>query len=138
MGTVRINPQRLHQLVAQDGEPGVTDRDLLERFARNRDEAAFEALVRRHAPLVLATAQRILGNAHDAEDVCQAAFLILARKAASQHWQPSIASWLHRTAHHLALKLRTAAARRSRREEAAGERTPTGPLAEMTGQELLA
>ena len=59
--------------------------------------------------MVLATGRRVLGNAHDAEDVCQAAFLLLAQKASSQCWQTSVASWLHKTAHLLALKARTAA-----------------------------
>jgi RNA polymerase sigma factor (sigma-70 family) len=128
----------LHKLVGRLRDAAATDRELLRRFAEGRDEVAFEAVVRRHAALVLATARRVLGNAHDAEDVCQAAFLLLAKKAASQRWQPSVASWLHRTAHHLALKARTAAQRRTRREGRAAPRTPSNPLAEMTGQELLA
>jgi RNA polymerase sigma factor (sigma-70 family) len=128
----------LHRLVGRLRDAAATDRELLRRFAEGPDEAAFEAVVRRHAALVLATARRVLGNAHDAEDVCQAAFLILAKKAASQRWQPSVASWLHRTAHHLALKARTAAHRRTRREGRTAPRTPPNPLAEMTGQELLA
>src|SRR5438045_2099470 len=90
--------QRLHRLVAA-AECAGTDRDLLRRFADRQDEAAFESLVRRHAAMVLAAARRVLGGAHDAEDVCQAAFLLLARQAASRRWQPSVASWLHRTAH---------------------------------------
>ncbi|HYH68771.1 MAG TPA: sigma-70 family RNA polymerase sigma factor, partial [Urbifossiella sp.] len=137
----RIAPadlRRACQLVGGPGDVAVTDRELLRRFADGRDEAAFETLVRRHGPMVLAAGRRALGNAHDAEDVCQAAFLLLARKAAARGWQPSVASWLHRTAHHLALKVRRAAARRARREAAAEPRTPADPLAVMTGQELLA
>src|SRR5262249_21174605 len=62
---------------------------------------------------------------------------LLAQKASSQRWQPSVASWLHRTAHLLALKARRAATRRTRREERAPVRAPASPLAEITGQELL-
>jgi RNA polymerase sigma factor (sigma-70 family) len=116
----------------------VTDLDLLQRFSSARDQSAFEALFRRHGDMVLAVARRVLGNAQDAEDVCQAAFLLLAKKAGSQRWQPSIASWLFKTAHQLALKARTATARRARREEKAAPRLPANPLAEITGQELLA
>src|SRR6478752_900210 len=83
-----------------------TDRDLIRRFAADRDEAAFEALFRRHGPMVLAAARRVLGNAHDAEDVCQATFLLLAKKAGTEKWRPSVAPWLHRTAHLMALKAR--------------------------------
>src|SRR5262249_13524141 len=94
-------------------------------------------LTHRHAAMVLAAARRVLGTAHDAEDVSQAAFLLLAKKASSNRWQASVANWLHKTAHLLALKARTAAARRARREQAAAERTPADPLAEITGRELL-
>jgi RNA polymerase sigma factor (sigma-70 family) len=128
----------IRQLVGKLLDAAATDRELLQRFVGGQDEAAFEAIVRRHGPLVLAAARRVLGNAHDAEDVCQATFLLLAKKAASQRWQPSIASWLHKTAHHLALKARRTALRRTRREGHAAPRTPANPLTEMTGQELLA
>jgi RNA polymerase sigma factor (sigma-70 family) len=88
--------------------------------------------------MVLAAGRRILGDAHDAEDVCQAAFLLLARKAASPRWQSSVANWLYQTAHLLALKVRTAAARRARREGGVAPRSPGDPLAEILGQERLA
>ena len=133
-----IDRQRFHRLVAKFANPGVTDRELLHRFATQQDEAAFAALVSRHGPMVHAVGRRILGNAHDAEDVCQAAFLVLAQKASSQRWQPSVANWLHQTAHLLALKARRSTARRTRREAQVAARPSANPLAEMTGQELLA
>src|SRR5262249_8716497 len=55
--------------VRRDGGP--SDRQLLERFASRRDEAAFAELVRRHGPMVLGVARRVLHDAHDAEDVFQ-------------------------------------------------------------------
>src|SRR5262249_42037855 len=115
-----------------------TDRELLRRFTAQQDETAFEVLFRRHGAMVLAAAKRVLGNAHDAEDVCQAAFLLLAKKAATQRWQPSVASWLYTTAHQLALKARTPPPRRARREGKAAPRSRPNPLAEITGHELLA
>src|SRR5262245_3524208 len=99
------------------GPPGgATDGELLERFVRQRDEEAFTVLVRRHGPLVLGTAGRVLGNRDDAEDVFQAAFLVLARRAAALDRRGSVASWLYTVTHHLALKLRARSARRRVRE----------------------
>jgi RNA polymerase sigma factor (sigma-70 family) len=134
---VGIGRPGLRALVARQVDPTESDRDLLRRFARDRDEAAFEAVVARHAGLVHAAARRVLGNIHDAEDVGQAAFLLLAKKAGSRGWQTTVAPWLYKTAYLLALKARTAAARRARREGTAS-RPATHPLAEMSGQDLLA
>src|SRR4051794_38396797 len=75
--------QHLRGLVAADGLAGLSDGELLERFVQRRDEAAFAALVERHGPMVLSVCRRVLRNVPGAEDACQAAFLVLARKAAS-------------------------------------------------------
>src|SRR5262249_60313582 len=95
--------RQVYKLAEGDADARATDCELLDGFSARHDEAAFEALFRRHAPMVLAVGRRVLGNAHDAEDVCQAAFLLLARKAACHRWQASAAGWLHKTAHPLAL-----------------------------------
>ena len=57
-------------------------------------EAAFEALIERHGPMVLRVARSVLGNTHDAEDVFQATFLVLAERARGVRRRDSIASWL--------------------------------------------
>ena len=57
-----------------------SDRDLLERFLAQREEAAFVALLKRHGPMVMQVCRRIQGNEQDAEDVFQATFLLLAAR----------------------------------------------------------
>jgi|SRR6185437_16087350 len=56
-----------------------TDTELLKRFLADRDETAFEALVWRHGPMVLALCRRILRDPQDAEDAFQASFLGYSR-----------------------------------------------------------
>jgi RNA polymerase sigma factor (sigma-70 family) len=130
--------RHLRQLVNAKDTRTIPDQQLLERFTRGREEAAFEALVRRHGPLVLCVCRRVLHQEQDAEDVFQATFLVLARKAAGIDQRVSLGGWLYRVAYHLALKVRKQAAARQKREERAARRDETDPLAEVTGRELLA
>ena len=74
------------------------DQDLLQRFADSQDEGAFTVLVERHQALVVSVCRRVLGNSHDAEDVAQSVFFILAKKAGSIAAPRSLAPWLHRVA----------------------------------------
>ena len=117
--------EHLRKLVAVPSAGPTPDRELLERFASRQDEAAFATLVQRHGPMVLRVGQRLLHNGQDAEDVCQAAFLVLASQAASRHWHESVAGWLYQVAYHLALKTRAAAACRRARESRAVPRGTT-------------
>src|SRR5437868_6174491 len=102
----------LRRLAAGPTSAPDADAALLARFAINRDEAAFAALVARHGPMVLATCRRVLGSPHDAEDACQAAFLVLARRAVALRINGSVAAWLHGVARRAALAARRAARRR--------------------------
>jgi RNA polymerase sigma factor (sigma-70 family) len=83
-----------------------SDADLLGRFAEERDESAFEALLRRHGPLVWSVCRRVLADEHAAEDSFQATFLVLVRKARSVSKKASIRSWLHGVALRVALRAR--------------------------------
>jgi RNA polymerase sigma factor (sigma-70 family) len=106
-------------LLARDAG-GLTDGQLLECFLTRREEAAFEALVRRHGPMVLGVCRRVLGNPHDAEDAFQATFLVFVRKAASIAQRELVANWLYGVACRTAREARTAATRRRVKERQAG------------------
>lgn len=107
-----IRRLRRARSVAEGGH--LTDVQLLERFIRQRDEAAFEVLVWRHGTLVLNVARRLLRHAADTEDVFQATFLTLARKASAIRRGTSLSSWLYKVAYRLALRVRQVASRRER------------------------
>lgn len=84
-----------------DGPP---DAELLARFIAERDQAAFELLVWRHAGTVLRVCRGVLRDHHAAEDVTQAAFLALARKAGSIGKRNAVGAWLYKVAYRLAVR----------------------------------
>jgi RNA polymerase sigma factor (sigma-70 family) len=128
--------RHLHRLVTPLGAEHPPDRHLLERFLASGDEAAFAALVRRHGAMVLGVGRRLLHDAHAAEDVFQATFLILARQAASIRKRQAVGSWLYGVAYRVAARAREAAAARRRRERRAPALLPADPAAEVTWREL--
>jgi RNA polymerase sigma factor (sigma-70 family) len=95
----------------------VTDGELVDSFLARRDEAAFEALVRRHGPMVLGVCRRLIGNSHDAEDAFQVTFLILVRKAATIRPRQAVGNWLYGVAYRTALEARGRVLRRRAREK---------------------
>jgi RNA polymerase sigma factor (sigma-70 family) len=109
--------RHLRQAVLRQDGAGWTDGQLLAAFIDRKDEAAFEALVRRHGPMVFGLCRRVVRNHHDAEDAFQATFLVLARKASSVKPRERVASWLHGVALRTALKAKAMTAKRQGREK---------------------
>src|SRR5262249_38249467 len=126
MSQPQLRPVLRHLKRVIDGGQvtGLTDGQLLDRFTVHHEEAAFEVLVRRYAPMVLAAARGVLGDVHSAEDVMQAAFLVLARKAASIDRSRPLGNWLYTVTYRLALRVRTRAARRRSVEDRAAHARP--------------
>jgi RNA polymerase sigma factor (sigma-70 family) len=116
--------------IAASREAGeLTDGLLLERFAKLRDEAAFDAILSRHGSLVFGVCRRLLHHEQDAEDAFQATFLVFARQARSITKRESVASWLYGVAYRVACKVRRRTARQQAREAelldvSASEQTP--------------
>ncbi|MDR3636338.1 MAG: RNA polymerase sigma factor [Isosphaeraceae bacterium] len=114
----------------------LSDAQLLDRFTARRDhaaEAAFAALVERHAAMVLRVCRATLGDDHDAQDAFQATFLVLVRRAGSIRRRDSVGSWLHGVARRVAARARVEAARRravERRRAERSERCEAGAIVE--------
>ncbi len=133
--TAAVLKQAIRAVEARVDHSSVSDRELLHRFAQQQDQAAFAALVRRYSGMVLGVCRRALPSVQDAEDACQATFLILSRKAANEQWRQSLANWLYTTARRVAANARRAAERRTRREGKAAVRDVVEPADQMTGRE---
>ncbi len=99
--------RQLDRLFRFGTHAGLSDRQLLDRCAGRRDaeaEHAFAALVARHGPMVLGVGRRLLRDAHAADDVFQATFLVLLRKAGSIRLTSdgSLGPWLHGVTYRIA------------------------------------
>jgi RNA polymerase sigma factor (sigma-70 family) len=95
------------------------DMTLVREFATNQSEPAFAALVERHIALIHSAALRQVGDAHLAEEITQAVFIILARKAASLGAKTVLSTWLYRTTRYAAADALRARRRRQAREQEA-------------------
>ncbi|HUR55694.1 MAG TPA: sigma-70 family RNA polymerase sigma factor, partial [Gemmataceae bacterium] len=125
----------IRHLQANDSVP---DSELLTRYTRHRDEAAFAAVVERYGGLVLGVARRQLAGNQNADDVFQATFLALARSANRLSEHIPLANWLYTVALRQARKARARESRRATVEQSLPPRPPTGdPLDAITGRDLL-
>ncbi|MCI0683142.1 MAG: RNA polymerase sigma factor [Gemmataceae bacterium] len=127
---------QLRQALHPEHAPGVADSELLGRFLRYRDEAAFELLVWRHGPMVLDLCQRVLAHQHDAEDAFQATFLTLAVKAADIDQRQAVGSWLYKVAYRVALRAKARARRRGALEQPLPAEPSYEPADELAWREL--
>ena len=103
------------------------DLTLLREFAATRSETAFAQLVARHLPLVHSAALRRTGDTALAEEVAQAVFLILARKAGELGPKTILTGWLYRTTQYAAADARKQQRRRQQREHQAYMETTFNP-----------
>jgi len=99
--------------------PEPDDIALLKQYAEEQSEAAFAGLVARYVNLVYSAALRSAGNAHAAQEITQAVFIILARKAQTLGAKTVLSGWLYQTARLTAANyLRTEIRRQNREQEA--------------------
>ena len=120
----RLGTGVVHQLERLFGHgtvTGLTEGQLLDRFASRRDESAFESLMERHGPMVLGVCRQFLRDPNDVEDAFQATFLVLVRKAPTLRQKELLGNWLYGVAYRVALRARSVASRRQARVSAGKE-----------------
>jgi RNA polymerase sigma factor (sigma-70 family) len=101
---------------------GLSERQVLERFAERGDPVAFEAIVARHGPLVFTVCRQLLRDPNDVEDAFQATFLIFIKKAATLRQPERLGPWLYGVAYRVALRARTRRRTRELPDDLAGPR----------------
>ena len=95
------------------------DSALLRQYVENHSDEAFALLVAQHINLVYSVALRQVGNPHQAEEITQAVFIILAKKAAELRHNKALSSWLFQAAHLTANNFVRSEIRRHCREQEA-------------------
>ena len=99
----------------------VDDSFLLDQYVTTHSESAFAELTTRYVDLVYSACVRQLRDAHDAEDACQAVFIVLARKAGSIREPQSLGPWLLSVARFAAKDVRARKMAARGREHAAAQ-----------------
>jgi RNA polymerase sigma factor (sigma-70 family) len=126
----------LRRLARLEQAAATGDAALVQRFVAQQDQAAFEALILRHGPLVWDVCRHVLGDVHAAEDAFQATFLVLAKRAGAIRKQAALASWLYGVAYKVAARLRGQAAQRRDKEREAGVmRRPSFDADKLSGED---
>ena len=101
---------------------GLTEREVLERFAERGDPAAFEAIVARHGPMLYTVCRQMLRDPNDADDAVQAIFLILIKKAGELRQPERLGPWLYGVAYRVSHRIRTRSRTRDLPADLAGPR----------------
>jgi uncharacterized protein (TIGR03435 family) len=115
--------------------PELDDIGLLAEYVQHHSESAFATLVERHVNLVYSVALRSVGHSHAAEEIAQAVFIVLARKARSLSKRTVLSGWLYRTTRlTVANHLRTEIRRQNREQEACMQTTLNEPAPETWPQ----
>lgn len=99
------------------------DSELLRRYVQDNSDDAFTTLVEHHIDLVYSVALRQVGNPHLAEEITQAVFIILAKKAHSLRHHQALSSWLFQTTRLTANNFLKSEMRRHHREQEAHMRS---------------
>ena len=115
-----------------------SDSELLRRFISLNDHDSFAKLLDRYAGMVMGVCRRVVGETHLAEDVFQATFLVLSKKAKSLRETMSLPAWLHRVAFRLALRTRKSMRSRQPPGVSVERIASSSPLDELSARELLA
>lgn len=105
------------------GVAPTSDAQLLSQFSKSGEEGPFAQLIARHGAAVYGFSRRLVNHVEDAEDIYQAAFLVLARKARSLAYRQSILGWLLQVVRKLAADVRRTEHRRLRHEKRVPEPT---------------
>ncbi len=136
MASTTLGPalRRIHQLYDSGRLDDLADGQLLDRYRGRGDDLAFEVLVARHGPMVRATCRALIRDPGGVDDAFQATFLALVRRGATVRAGETLAGWLHRVAHRVAVGANVAAARRLAVErrgrlDRSGSPGRTGPAA---------
>jgi RNA polymerase sigma factor (sigma-70 family) len=117
--------------------PAADDFQLLDRYARRSDHAAFAELARRYVNLVHTAAVRRVGNRHLAEDVMQAVFVILATKPGSVRTTAPLSAWLLMTVRYAAANALKMERRRHKHEAIASSLAATSGACSANPSDVL-